>query len=306
MTSRDESETNGKSMPFAFTGLVAAAERGLTVIVGENLPQAPDTISGTRALPPRASPKVDEDRLRQPRGKFHDGGGSTPSSPSPLRRRPHCGNLIGLLLDTIHRGRASYHKRRDDAARRLPALRTAAMSRRVPPPRCIPLDSVVKTVSCQSRRRDPIMKFGLVFRRRRFATLLGITVYTPAPDLARNVSQTSARVRQRIWIVRLRLRVQRKSFQSRIFHIVVSEKVSSQGVSAWSHFSIVSTDIRAYPVTSCKISRSFNVSEIFSREIPLSRLDNVRLKCPPCVRDLYHTAAHSEGKPFPESGFVSQ
>jgi len=118
-------------------------------------------------------------------------------SPSPLRRRPHCGNLIGLLLDTIHRGRASYHKRRDDAARRLPALRTAATSRRVPPPRCIPLDGVVKTVSCQSRRRDPIMKFGPVFRRRRFATLLGITVYTPAPDLAPNVSQTSARVRRR-------------------------------------------------------------------------------------------------------------
>jgi len=85
--------------------------------------------------------------------------------------------------------------------------RTAATSRRVPPPRCIPLDGVVKTVSCQSRRRDPIMKFGRVFRRRRFATLLGITVYTPAPDLAPNVSQTSARVRRRrVWIALNRLR----------------------------------------------------------------------------------------------------
>jgi len=56
----------------------------------------------------------------QPRGKFYSGIGGN----SRLLCRSHCGNLIGLLLDTIHPTRASCHNRRE--------TRSLAVRRRLP------------------------------------------------------------------------------------------------------------------------------------------------------------------------------
>ncbi|KYM93865.1 hypothetical protein ALC62_15567 [Cyphomyrmex costatus] len=58
----------------------------------------------------------EDDRLEQPRGKFHVGIGSSQRRRC-LRRQPHCGNLIGLLLDTIHQARVSCHNRQDEFSR---------------------------------------------------------------------------------------------------------------------------------------------------------------------------------------------
>lgn len=120
----------------------------------------PARLGGTcpTPLPRMFRQRADEDRLKQPRGKFHVGIGGSHRR-HRLRRQPHCGNLIGLLLDMIHPARAWCHNRRDEFSRS-EAVATPCRRERTAPPHStsswLHLDRVIKRLV--NRRRDPITR----------------------------------------------------------------------------------------------------------------------------------------------------